>query len=319
MSRAVSRRIEAEAAAWLARLHGDEPDGARAALDDWLAEDPAHAAAFDRASEVWAILPRAARQGEEARLRPAREGRPWVRTAMAMAASLVIGLGALWWSLGSAGDYVTRPGEQQVATLNDGSRIALNTDTRVDVRFDADRRHITLDRGEAMFEVAHDSERPFVVIAGDTRVRALGTVFIVRRSRDEVVVTLIKGEVAVTREGDEESAGGEAPMLLRPGERLTEPLAGPTRIEPTSVEAATAWRRGQTIFNDTPLGAAVTELNRYGGPQVVIDDPRVAALPISGVFTTNAPDFAQAAADLHGLSVDREGDTLHIGRPVNAQ
>ncbi|GAD60016.1 FecR family protein [Brevundimonas abyssalis] len=103
-------------------------------------------------------------------------------------------------------------------------------------------------------------------------------------------------------------------MLLQPGERLTEPEAGPTRIEPASVEAATAWRRGQTIFRDTPLGEAVTELNRYGGPQVVIEDPRVAALPISGVFTTNAPDFAQAVADLHGLNVEREGDTLHLER-----
>ena len=80
------------------------------------------------------------------------------------------------------------------------------------------------------------------------------------------------------------------------------------------MEAATAWRRGQTIFRDTPLGAAVTELNRYGGPQVVIEDPRVAALPISGVFTTNAPDFAEAVADLHGLEVEREGDSLHLTR-----
>ena len=316
MSRPLSAQgIEAEAAAWLARLHGDQGDAARDALDAWLAEDPAHAAAFARAGEVWAILPRAARHGEdEARLRPAPEGQPWLRTVLAVAASMVLGLGVLWWSLGSAGDYVTRPGEQQVATLGDGSRIALNTDTRVDVRFDADRRHITLDRGEAMFEVAHDADRPFVVIAGDTRVQALGTVFIVRRTRDEVVVTLIEGEVAVTREDSGERLASEAPMLLHPGERLTEPEAGPTRIEPASVEAATAWRRGQTIFRDTPLGAAVTELNRYGGPQVVIDDPRVAALPISGVFTTNAPDFAQAAADLHGLDVERKGDTLHIGR-----
>ena len=231
-----------------------------------------------------------------------------------MAASLVLGMGALWWSLGSHGDYVTRPGEQQVATLNDGSRIALNTDTRVDVRFDEDRRYITLDRGEAMFEVAHDADRPFVVIAGDTRVQALGTVFMVRRSRDAVVVTLIKGEVAVSHEDERSSDGATAPMLLQPGERLTEPQAGPTRIEPTSVEAATAWRRGQTIFEDTPLGSAVTELNRYGGPQVVIEDPRVAALPISGVFTTNAPDFAQAVADLHDLEVDREGNTLRLSR-----
>ena len=315
MSRTLSpHAIEAEAAAWLARLHGDHDDGARDALEAWLAEDPAHAAAFERASEIWAILPRAARSGEdEARLRAPPEA-PWLRTALALAASLVLGLGVLWWSLADVGDYVTRPGEQQVATLGDGSRIALNTDTRVDVQFDADRRHITLDRGEAMFEVAHDADRPFVVIAGDTRVEALGTVFTVRRTRDEVIVTLIKGEVAVTREDAGANATPEAPMLLQPGERLTEPEVGPTRIEPASVEAATAWRRGQTIFRDTPLGAAVTELNRYGGPQVVIDDPRVAALPISGVFTTNAPDFAQAVADLHGLNVEREGDTLHLQR-----
>lgn len=316
MSRTLSAHsIEAEAAAWMARLHGDPDDGARDALDAWLAEDPAHAAAFERASEIWAILPRAARStGDEARLLAAPEPKPKLRTPLAVAASLVLGLGVLWWSLGGVGDYVTRPGEQQVATLGDGSRIALNTDTRVDVNFNADRRHITLDRGEAMFEVAHDADRPFVVIAGDTRVEALGTVFTVQRTRDEVIVTLIKGEVAVTRTGAEPGGATETPMLLQPGERLTEPKAGPARIEPASVEAATAWRRGQTVFRETPLGAAVTELNRYGGPQVVIDDPRVAALPISGVFTTNAPDFAQAVADLHGLNVEREGDTLHLKR-----
>jgi transmembrane sensor len=307
--------IDAEAAAWLARLHGDHDAVTRDALDAWLAEDPAHAAAFERASEIWAILPRAARSSaDEAVLRPAPGSRPWLRPMLAMAASLVLGFGVLWWSLANVGDYVTRPGEQQVATLDDGSRIALNTDTRVDVKFNADRRHITLDRGEAMFEVARDADRPFVVIAGNTRVEALGTVFTVRRTRDEVVVTLIKGEVAVSRESAGARGGSEAPTLLQPGERLTEPAAGPARIEPASVEAATAWRRGQTIFRETPLGEAVTELNRYGGPQVVIEDPRVAALPISGVFTTNAPDFAQAVADLHGLSVQREGDTLHLER-----
>ncbi|MFN3815201.1 FecR family protein [Brevundimonas sp.] len=316
MSRAPSpRAVEAEAAAWLARVHGDQEDAARDALDAWLAEDPAHAAAFERASEIWAILPRAARSSEdEARLRAAPEPQPRLRAAMAMAASLVLGLGALWWALDRPGDYVTRPGEQQVATLGDGSRIALNTDTRVAVQYNADRRHITLDRGEAMFEVAHDADRPFVVIAGDTRIEALGTVFTVRRTRDEVVVTLIKGEVAVTLADARASGAPQTPMLLQPGERLTEPVAGPTRIESASVEAATAWRRGQTVFRDTPLGEAVTELNRYGGPQVIIDDPRVAALPISGVFTTNAPDFAEAVADLHGLDVQREGDTLHLQR-----
>ena len=102
--------------------------------------------------------------------------------------------------------------------------------------------------------------------------------------------------------------------MLRPGEKLTEPENGPARIEPESVEIATAWRRGQTVFRDTPLGEAVTELNRYGGPVILVDDPRIAALPISGVFATNAADFAEAAATVHGLRVEKDGDALHIRR-----
>lgn len=311
-----SRSIDADAAVWLARLHGAEEEAVRPALDAWLAADPAHAEAFERANEAWAILPRAARCEQE-ELRPrAAAGRPWVLYPAAIAACLLLvtGLGAVWWSLVDAGTYATAAGEQKVATLADGSRLALNTDTRVDVRFNAEQREIELDRGEAMFEVAHDAERPFVVVAGDTRVVAIGTVFTVRRSRDDVVVTLIKGKVAVSH--DRRRAGGatEAPLLLRPGETLTEPRDGPSRIEPGSVEAATAWRRGQTVFDDTPLGEAVTELNRYGGPPIVVDDPRVAALPVSGVFATNAPDFAEAVAALHGLRIEKEGDVLHIRR-----
>lgn len=305
--------VEAEAAAWLARLYGDED--VRPALDAWLAEDPAHAEAFARANEVWAILPRAARAGEEgAHGVPSPERVRLPRAAIAVAASLLLGFGALWWSLGSAGDYATRPGEQKVATLEDGSRIALNTDTRVGVQFDGDRRHIKLEKGEAMFEVAHDADRPFVVVAGDTRVQAIGTVFIVRRTADDVIVTLIKGEVAVSHDRPPGGGAAEGPLMLRPGEKLIEPEDGPIRIEPESVEVATAWRRGQTVFSETPLGSAVTELNRYGGPVIMVDDPRIAALPISGVFATNAADFAEAAATLHGLRVEKEGDTLHIRR-----
>ncbi len=311
-----SRNLDADAAVWLARLHGPQEEAVRPALDAWLAEDPAHAEAFGRANETWAILPRAARLGqEEDRSRPSF-ARPRVLYPAALAACLlvVVGFAAFWWSLAGAGAYATAPGEQKVATLADGSRIALNTDTRVDVRFNADRRQIELDRGEAMFEVAHDAGRPFVVIAGDTRIQAIGTVFTVRRTRDDVIVTLIKGKVAVSHGRPRTGGLAEAPLVLRPGEKLTEPADGPRRIEPESVEAATAWRRGQTVFYETPLGSAVTELNRYGGPPIVVDDPRVAALPVSGVFATNAPDFAEAVATLHGLRIEKDGDALHIRR-----
>lgn len=308
------RRVEAEAAAWLARLHGDQGAAARPAFEAWLAESPAHAAAYDRVNEAWAILPRAAVYAADLRPSAPRPRRWAPAAALAACVALLAGGGALWWSLSEAGAYATRPGEQKVAMLEDGSRIALNTDTQVDVRFDSGRRRIELDRGEAMFEVAHDAARPFVVIAGDTRVQAIGTVFTVRRTRDDVVVTLIKGRVAVSHESAGPKAATGASVVLRPGEKLTEPAEGSTRIEPTSVEVATAWRRGQTVFRDTPLGEAAAELNRYGGPRVVVDDPRIAALPVSGVFATNSADFAQAMAALHGLNVEREGEKLHIRR-----
>lgn len=319
---ALSLDLDAQAAAWLARLHADHQDaGLLPALEAWIAETPEHAAAFERANAVWAILPRAATHGDDEIGRhtaPARSTRRGLKrpAAMAIAACLALfaGLGVLWWSLADAGAYATRVGEQRVATLQDGSRIALNTDTQVDVRFDAGRRRIELDRGEAMFEVAHDAERPFIVIAGDTRVVALGTVFTVRRTRDEVVVTLIKGRVAVTHQGARDTPAANAVVTLRPGEKLTESVNGPSRIEPESIERATAWRRGQTVFQDTPLGLAVAELNRYGGPPIVVDDPRLAALPISGVFASNATDFAEAAAALHGLRLEKRGKSLHIQR-----
>src|SRR5690606_24942303 len=139
-----------------------------------LAEDPAHAEAYARAVEVWAILPRAARFDDVSQSTSWQAGRrSWARPALALAASLLLGLAVLWWGWDRGAHYATRPGEQQVATLADGSRIALNTDTRVGVQYDAQRRSIRLDRGEAMFEVAHDPNRPFVVIAGETRIEAL--------------------------------------------------------------------------------------------------------------------------------------------------
>lgn len=311
-----TRNCDAAAAVWLARLHGAEEVAVRPAFDAWLAEDPAHVEAFERANQTWAILPRAAQYlGEDIRPRlPVVRRRITYPAALAACLAVVVGLGAVWWSLADAGAYATAPGEQKVATLEDGSRIALNTDTQVEVRFDADQRQIELDRGEAMFEVAHDAGRPFVVIAGDTRVQAIGTVFTVRRTRDDVIVTLIKGKVAVSHDRPRAGRMADTPLMLRPGEKLTEPVEGPRRIEPQSVEAATAWRRGQTVFDETPLGSAVSELNRYGGPPIVVDDPRVAALPVSGVFATNAPDFAEAVATLHGLRIEKDDGTLHIRR-----
>src|SRR5690606_21933502 len=150
--------------------------------------------------EAWAILPRAAGRLE---LRDAPPAPPRRRVsagavAAALAAAVALAFGGFWWAAVVRGAYVTRPGEQKVATLDDGSRISLNTGRRVGRRVDADWRRGRRARGGEWVEVAPYAERPSVALDGDTRVRAIGTDFIVRRTADDVVVSLIKGRVAVS-------------------------------------------------------------------------------------------------------------------------
>lgn len=318
-------RASAEAAAWLARLQGDARTPAReAAFQDWLRADPAHQSAFERATDIWAALPGAALLLDEPPARApspaptsiaearARRRVPLHQLALAASLLLAIGIGSFMWFAHPAA-YSTVTGEQKVATLEDGSRIALNTDSSVEVRYDADQRLVQLDRGEAMFEVAHNKARPFLVRAGNKQVRAVGTSFVVRREGDEVIVTLLQGKVAVT--DLRPAAARAAPTYLNPGERLRAPEAGTARIDAQPGDVATAWRRGQAMFTDTPLVDAVAELNRYGGPRLVIDDPRLAALRVSGVFATNdTGEFARAVAALHSLRIEQKGQTMHIVR-----
>jgi transmembrane sensor len=311
-------RASAEAAVWLARLQGDTRTPAReAAFKSWLAADPAHQSAFERATDIWADLPGAAQLLEErapGQRRPPTTlwQRPIAHLALAASVVLAVGIGIVMLLMRPAA-YSTAVGEQKVATLPDGSRIALNTDSSVEVRYDAEARLIELDRGEAMFEVAHNSMRPFIVRAGNRQVRAVGTSFVVRREGEDVVVTLLAGKVAVTdvRRG----AVKAKPTYLNPGDRLRAPEKGPAQIDVQTADVATAWRRGQAMFSDTPLADAINELNRYGGPRLVIDDPRLAGLKVSGVFGTNdTGEFARAVAALHGGRVVQRGQTIHIVR-----
>ena len=120
----------------------------------------------------------------------------WVLAAMAVIVC-AIGLFAAfrWWS-GSA--YVTGKGEQRLVRLDDGSRVSMNSDSRMRVEFGAGERRIWLEKGEAFFDVAHDAEVPFVVVAGQRQVRALGTAFVVRYEGLRTAITLVEGKVTAS-------------------------------------------------------------------------------------------------------------------------
>lgn len=316
-----SERIAAEAAAWLARLESTGRTAAtESGLQAWLMADDAHRRSFEQAMDAWAIIPGAAGLLDRDtasvaaptpandRWRPAR--------ALAIAASFFVLIFASgWWLLDQPTAYSTMKGEQKIATLEDGTRVALNAETHLSVRYDRQTRSIHLDQGEAMFEVKYNAKRPFKVEVGNKTVTALGTSFLVRKTGDAVVVTLISGKVRVDTRDASTGSSPRLPTVLAPGERLIAVADSPEIVTRTSSEAATAWRRGQVVFEDTSLSAAVAELNHYGGVQIDVADPRLGGLTVSGVFATNdAAEFASAIAVLHGLKVEREGDRLRLSR-----
>jgi transmembrane sensor len=191
------------------------------------------------------------------------------------------------------GEYVTGVGERRAIKLADGSSVTLNTRTKITVAYTAGRRLIRLVRGQALFEVAHNRNRPFVVEAADRQVTALGTTFEVRVDPGRVNVVLIKGRVVVDRTRDAtNSFDGPpvAPAFLKPGEEFSAELGAPQRVVPVNVERQLLWRDGFVEFDDEPLGLAVAEINRYANRPITLRDDGVGALHLSGVFRTGSPD-----------------------------
>ncbi|MBX5462494.1 MAG: FecR domain-containing protein [Steroidobacteraceae bacterium] len=280
------------------------------AFSEWL-QDPRHAAAYEEAARSWALIRPDAGNARLERLRaealalaPAPP-RSWYRPALAAAAVGVLAVGAalIWYRastpavrapvVASAGlttmrDYVTAKGERLEITLPDGSNVSLNTDTALDVEFSEGQRLVRLRRGQAIFSVAKDSARPFLVQAGDRQVRATGTLFDVYLAQDRLQVVLAEGEVIVTRLHSGERAA--RPVRLSPGQALVARPGAADEVQTRDARRALRWRDGFVEFNDTSLAEAVAEMNRYSDRPVVLRDARTGALRISGVFRTDEPE-----------------------------
>jgi transmembrane sensor len=339
-----SDRAQAEAAAWVTRLHGsrrtlEAEEGCRR----WLAEDPKNAAAFELLTDVWEKSARLRRPFErevpQART-PRRPGANFSLAAFATAvAALTLLLSAFYFFYLHTDAITTGVGEQRTLVLADGSRVHLNTDTRVIPRFNGTTRRIELDKGEAFFEVARNPNQPFIVIAGDRQVRALGTSFIVRRDEHDIAVTLVEGKVTVAPTMPESrfsALSGQsaqntptannisAPdvLALTPGQRLTiaqgsTPQLQTRVIDSPPIEKVTAWQRGQVDLDDIPLTDAVAEMNRYSKTRLVIQDPNTAAIRVSGIFRAgDQQEFVRAIARIHHIETRIEDQTIVLGARV---
>ena len=331
----VTPEIAAEAAVWVARLHGPDrsPQMERECLA-WQARAAAHREAFERCTDTWQDAPRvtlasafAATEGGGGST-PARRFAPRRWAFAVAAAGLLVGSAVFVQYQVGRGDYGTELGEQRQVVLDDGTRMSLNTDTRVRVEMGSTERRVRVHAGEALFDVAKDASRPFVVRAAESEVVAIGTVFTVRLTRDRALmpralaVTLIEGQVTV-RSAVAPGVGGvapERPVLMQPGERVQ--LAGgatqgvTSQVDRPNIDQVVAWRRSEAVFDGTSLADAVAEMNRYSRtPIVLVDDSLLATLRVSGVYRTgdNAA-FASAVAKLHGLSVSEGAGRLQLAK-----
>ncbi|HVF95520.1 MAG TPA: FecR domain-containing protein [Sphingomonas sp.] len=299
------------AAAWDAQLRGTKTSFRNHhAFQTWLQQDPEHQRAHDRLQaairmlRMNADLPELSALRDEARNSvEASKRRRWASVFAVAAALAIVFLLAIATPRTAPGAAILARlhGEQLYATtrdertrieLADGSVVTLDADTRIAVRLGAARREIKLQNGRALFKVAKDPRRPFVVRAGERTITALGTLFDVSLSPRELRVTLAEGSVAVKPLA---SGRGTPPQILKPQQQLVA-FAGATKptLRTVDVDNALGWADRQIFFEDEPLASAIDEMNRYAGSKIVID-PSVADLRINGMFRmSNQQGFVDA-------------------------
>ncbi|NVE00168.1 FecR domain-containing protein [Massilia sp. BJB1822] len=308
--------IEEQAAAWLARRdRGDWGAVQEWELENWLLQATAHRVAFLRLESIWR------RADALDALAPAPQALPSARPAMpdrfgywraAAGLALASGLALMAASLlqgESPQVYATRLGENKTVALAEGSRITLNTATQLRASMAADKRMVWLDSGEAFFDVAPDSTRPFVIEAGVGRITVLGTRFSVRREAGKVSVLVAEGKVRVRQDGKEVVLSGNGTAALDKGG------IAQSQVSPEQMRGRLGWREGRLILDQMPLAQAAAEFNRYNNRKIVIADPEVAAIKVGGSFSpTNVDGFTHLLELGFGLRAERAGEKINISR-----
>jgi transmembrane sensor len=341
--------IAEQAGAWFVQNRsGPLDDEARTSFIAWLRASPVHvqeylgvamvagdlpAAASDEQVSLESLLAEARAGGdnvvpldrsllEHASAKPRlRVSRTWSLALAASAAIIAVVSVAIWSKrdgerIELLATYSTAHGEQSTRQLPDGSVLHLNTDSKVTVRYSNKERVVELDRGEALFQVAHDSQRRFRVAASEAGMIAVGTQFDVYRRAAAVTITVVEGTVAVfTGDPPAPVSNGTLPSTelrlmagyqVEVGRRVGSP-------RPVDARATVAWLQRQLAFDDRPLGEVADEFNRYGRISIQIDDPELRAMPISGVFDAYDVDsFAAFLATLNGVVVQKTPTGIRV-------
>jgi transmembrane sensor len=301
-------QVRAEAAAWLARLRSKrytvEDEGA---FQDWLTSDPTHATAFETLNAVWEAAGPVRR---DLRGKSPSVGRVVSRRAVFGGVAAAAGLGGvlLLAESAQANVYRTEIGEQRHVVLSDGSELFLDTNTKVSITLDKKRREAALEYGCANFRVASDASVSFAVNLADYLVLSNHSTFDVRRDGEDSSILMLQGRAAI--ESSQPAAASS--RVLNRGERLTT-FKKSVKLDKPDLLPLLAWQTGQAVFQNETLIQAAQEMNRYSTVHLVIADPRIQDLKISGVYRVgDNMIFAVALASLLPVLIRPFDDRIEI-------
>lgn len=342
------RQIGIAAADWLVRRNAGFSPVEETRFQEWISADPRHAASFDELAVAWNAVGYPGRVGQAdvalERLRAREHRRNYRRRALAMGtvglAVAVIAFGLIpFWSTARREPTASTVAvlEPERRMLSDGSTIELSAGTKIVVAFSPDKRSVQLLSGEALFAIAKDFARPFVVSVNGIEVRAVGTAFDVRFGAKQVDVIVTDGRVSLKRSIDganllepnganPEAAASSYHGLERPllaaGERAvifitptttakTSTAVSVSAVSPRDIATALAWRGGRVQFTRAPLSEAVMFFNRQNKIQLSIADSSVARIPISGNLMADDPEgFARLLGQGFNIRSSRSGDLI---------
>ena len=311
-----SHEIDNQAADWAVRRELNPlSDNEKAEFEAWLAADTRHLGAYGRAEAILARLDRLNTFGRDVDEGAVPAG--WTRrrsllsALAATAAAAGIGI-ALFPKRARPATLSTQVGQMREVVLADGSIVSLNTDSEIAVEFTEHTRGICLLRGEALFDVAKNKNRPFVVKAGATRIRAVGTSFTVSRLPQKPVEVLVKEGIVELQRADVPQA---PPVRATANVRAIVPLDAPiftTAMPEQKLERDLEWQYGRIALDNETLADAAAEFARYSEVRIVVD-PAVASKTLTGLFASNDPlGFAKTAATVLKLQTSVRGNQVRI-------
>lgn len=325
-----------QAATWIVRMdNGPLDSNAVAELKTWVRRSPAHIRALRDTALIWDRMDALDGLADLLSVSPLEQrSSQWRRWAipLAVASCLVVVVAVLVASSRNSTSH-TRPspvvqdrnfstplGATKSVRLLDGSVVTLNTATRIHVDVSRTHRSVELLAGEAYFRVAHNRRIPFVVTAGNTLIRVVGTIFNVRRYPDQVEVTVAKGRVQVNKQtarGSRHQTSSAVPVILNAGQEIKVTSAGQetvNEIKPDQLARKILWRKKMLAFDGERLDKVVREFSRYSDVKLQIADARTAAIHVGGYFRSD--DVAGLLTSLENnfsISVKQTGaDTFRL-------